>query len=69
MRNLAEVAQRDYIYSKAFFIPADEPATDVMVSYGNYCYFLCDAIDALCGVEALFALRAAPHKNTAPPFV
>lgn len=28
-----------------FFIPADEPATDVMVSYGNYCYFLCDVCD------------------------
>ena len=51
------------------FYSAEESATEEMVSYGNYCYFLCDAIDALCGVEVLFALRAAPHKNTAPPFV
>ena len=47
------------------FYSAEESATDAMVSYGNYCYFLCDAIDAMYGVEALFALR--PPSTKIPP--
>ena len=64
-----EQAHTFFLYVCVGFYSAEESATEEMVSYGNYCYFLCDVIDALCGVEALFALRAAPHKNTAPPFV
>ena len=47
------------------FYSAEESATEEMVSYGNYCYFLCDVIDALCGVVG--CLRCGPHHIKIPP--
>ena len=47
------------------FYSAEESATEEMASYGNYCYFLCDAIDALCGVVG--CPRCRPHPTKIPP--
>ena len=47
------------------FYSAEESATEEMVSYGNYCYFLCYVIDALCGVEG--CSHYGPHHTKIPP--